>query len=106
LTVSRNFRETVNFSQANNQAESEVIGGLDALVASGDQNAAMVGKAIGQRWTQIVVTSALQEMQTGMMSMQTQFAELQESIEVTAHTMPQLPGMQPETPQLEAHDAA
>ena len=92
---SRNFGETCNFSQHNNQAESEVIGGLDSLVASGDQNAAMVGKAIGQRWTQIVVASALAEMQTGMMSMQSQFAELQQSIEVTANTMPQLQGINP-----------
>jgi len=99
---SRNFREPTNFSQANNQAESDVIGGLDSLVAGGDQNALMVGKAIGQRWTNIVVTSALQEMQTGMMSMQAQFAELQESIEVTANTMPQLPGINPQSPQLEA----
>lgn len=99
---SRNFGETCNFSQHNNQAESDVIGGLDSLVASGDQNAAMVGRAIGQRWNQIVVASALAEMQTGMMSMQQQFSELQASIEVTAQSLPQLPGMNPTAPQLEA----
>jgi len=101
---SQNFGERDHFSQHNNQAESEVIGGLDALVASGDQNAAMVGRAIGQRWNQIVVASALAEMQTGMMQMQSSFAELQASIEVTANTLPQLPGMSPLAPQLEASD--
>jgi hypothetical protein len=99
--TSRNFRERTNFSQANNQAEGDVLGGMDAIVASGDQNALLVGQALGQRWNNLMWTAAIQTMQGGMIQMQQQFDELHTSVTVALDATPQLPGYGMEAPQLE-----
>jgi hypothetical protein len=80
---SQNFREMPNFSQANNQAEDGIIGGMDAIVASGDQNAITIGQALGTRWNQLMWTAALQTMQGGMVTMSNQFEEMHQSVRLT-----------------------
>ncbi len=97
---SQNFGETVNFSQQNNQAEETILTGMDAIVAAGDTNALTVGRALGQRWNNLLWTAALQEMQTGMMQMQSSFEEMHQSVAITLEHTPQLIGS-PTTPQLE-----
>jgi hypothetical protein len=99
--TARNFRETSPFSNQNAQAEGDVLGGMDSLVASGDANAIAVGQALGQRWNQMLLTSALQTMQSGMLQMQTQFDEMHTAIAVPLNTAPQLPGSNLSQPQLE-----
>jgi hypothetical protein len=101
--TSQNFRETSPFSNQNTQAEGDVLGGMDSLVASGDANAIAVGQALGQRWNQMLLTSALQTMQSGMMQMQTQFDEMHTAIAVPLNTAPQLPGTNPQQAQLEGN---
>lgn len=92
---SQNFQESPNFSQANNQAEAGIIGGMDAIVASGDQNAIAIGQALGSRWNQLIWTAALQTMQGGMMTMQEQFSQMHQSVNLTLTDIDpkRLPGM-------------
>lgn len=80
--TSQNFGEVPNFSQANNQAETGILAGMDAIVASGDQNALAIGAALGGRWNNLMWSAALQTMQTGMVAMQAQFEELHSSVTV------------------------
>jgi hypothetical protein len=102
-STSQNFRETTftspNFSNANTQAETEVLSGMDAIVASGDQNAINIGNALGQRWNQLLWASAIQSMQTGMVTMQQQFSELHTSVSLELNSQPQLTGS-PDLPAL------
>ena len=100
---SQKFRETPNFSQVNNQAESNIIGGMDGIVAAGDQNALAVGQALAARHTQIMWTAYLQNMQSGFMQMQNQFEELHASIDVSFSEigLPSLSGISHTPPQLE-----
>ncbi len=100
---SQNFREKVNFSQQNNQAEDTILTGMDAIVAAGDSNALTVGKALGQRWNNLLWTAALTEMQTGMVQMQASFEEMHQSVAISLDYSPQLPGGA--THQLEAGNA-
>jgi hypothetical protein len=106
-----NFRETSrkpphtpNFQNNNNQAEGEMLGGMDAIVQAGDANAIAVGQALGQRWNNLLWTAAIQTMQGGMMQMQQQFEELHTSVSVSLDQQPQLPGSNLSQPQLEADD--
>ena len=100
--TSQNFSEAANFSQANNAAEGDILTGMDAVVASGDQNAIAVGQALGTRWNGLLWTAALQTMQTGMVQMQQQFGELHASVTVGlgAADLPQLTGNTMNTPAL------
>ncbi|NJP10746.1 MAG: helix-turn-helix domain-containing protein [Leptolyngbyaceae cyanobacterium RU_5_1] len=99
---SRNFRETNHFSQQNNQAEATVLNGMDAIVAAGDQNALTVDRTLGQRWNNLLWSAALQEMQVGMVQMQSQFEEMHHSVTVSLNHQPQLPGSTLHQSQLEA----
>jgi hypothetical protein len=74
---------TNSFDHLNNQAEAGVIGGMATIVESGDQNAIQIGQALGQRWNALMWTAALQEMQSGMVTMQTQFEEMHASVQLS-----------------------
>lgn len=91
-----------NFQEINNSAESSIIGGMDAIVASGDQNAVAIGQALGLRWQGLMWSAALQSMQSGMAQMQQSFSELHASVTVGLNSadLPQLPGTHPGTPAL------
>lgn len=94
-----------NFQETNNAAEVSIIGGMDAIVSSGDQNAIAVGQALGMRWNGLMWTAALQSMQSGMAQMQQSFSELHASVTVGLNSadLPQLPGNTPNTPALPDH---
>jgi hypothetical protein len=92
--------QRADFSGADANAEAGIFGGMDAIVQMGDQNALAIGAAIGQRWNQLVWTSALQTMQGGMVQMQQQFEEMHQSVSLTLGT-PQLPGTHPGVARLE-----
>lgn len=101
---SENFREACNFSQQNNHAEAEAMGGMDAIVAAGDQQAAAIGTAIGQRFVQVVWTTALTTMQQGLFDIGGQFSEIHNAIALPLADRPALPGSDPSTPRLEGDD--
>ncbi|UBF28315.1 hypothetical protein K9N68_10790 [Kovacikia minuta CCNUW1] len=92
-----------DFSHADANAEAGIFGGMDSIVQMGDQNAITIGAAIGQRWNQLVWTSALQTMQGGMVQMQQQFEEMHQSVSLTLGT-PQLPGSHPNVARLEGEE--
>jgi hypothetical protein len=102
---SRNEPASENFSEVNQGNGAAGTAGMDALVAAGDQNAIAVGRALGMRWNSLLITSAMQTMQTGMMQMQDQFSQLHESVtvELTPSDLPSLPGNHPGTPALNPH---
>jgi hypothetical protein len=89
-----------NFNVNATQAEASIFGGMDAIVTAGDNNALAIGQALGQRWNQILWTSALQSMQEGMLAMQASFEEMHQSVSITVN-QPQLIGANPQTPRLE-----
>jgi hypothetical protein len=95
-SVNQHRQAPTNFHTANNQAEESILTGMDSIVASGDQNAIALGQALGQRWNNLLWSTALQTMQSGMVTMQTQFEELHASVSVELGTaQPQLPDAGP-----------
>lgn len=101
---SRNFQEAVNFSNANTQAEDESISGMEAIVTSGDNQAAMIGQAMGNRFIQVVRTTALATMQQGFFDIGKEFDEMYSAVALPLSHQPSLPGSSPNVPQLESYD--
>lgn len=95
--TSRNFRETVDFSDANNQAEDSTLNGMEAIVAATDQQAITMGQAVGQRFNNILWVTAIQTMNSGMVQMQ---AQLQRCIMPLLCPSERLPNSQASTPTL------
>lgn len=88
----RSQQRQVDYSTDNAQAEELITGGMSAIVAAGDQNAIAIGQGLGQRWNHLLWTSAIQEMQGGMIQMQQSFTEMHASVTVSLNSQPQLPG--------------
>lgn len=93
---------TPQFNEVNNAAEEGIAGGMDAIVASGDQNALAIGAALGQRWNSLMWTAALQTMQGGMVEMQQQFEELHASVSINLNVPPAINGGSIHAPALAA----
>ena len=102
---SGNAPTSPNFQEANNTAEDSILGGMDAIVASGDQNAMAIGQTLGLRWNQIMWTAALQQMQSGIVQMGQGFSELHASVSIGLNSadLPQLTGTHPGTPAIADH---
>jgi hypothetical protein len=95
-------QQAQNFTATTNQTEEGILSGMDGLVQAGDRNAIQIGQALGQRWNQMVITSALSSMQQGMISFQSQFEELNAGIAFAASPIqPQLTGSDPKAPRLD-----
>ncbi|MBD2462280.1 hypothetical protein H6G89_14625 [Oscillatoria sp. FACHB-1407] len=99
----RQQQKPADFTQQNTEAEAEICDGMSDIVAAGDRNALMMGRSLGKRWNDLMWTAALREMQTGMLTMQSQFNEMHASIATSldADYLPQLTGNHSGTPQLE-----
>jgi hypothetical protein len=102
MSSSRNFQEAVNFSNMNDQAEASALGGMEAIVNASDQQAIAIGQAIGQRFVQVVWTTAIGTMQHGMTQMGQRFDEMHQAVALPLQHSPQLPGSDPTSPRLEA----
>lgn len=89
---SQNFQEAVNFSKATAQAEDGTLSGMEAIVAATDQQAIAMGQAIGQRFNNLMWTTAIQTMSSGMVQMTQQFSEMHEAIALPLRDAPQLLG--------------
>ncbi|MGH3056327.1 MAG: hypothetical protein ACRDL7_15240, partial [Gaiellaceae bacterium] len=60
-----------------------------------------VGQAIGNRFVQVMWTTAIGTMQAGMSQMGHQFSEMHSAIALPLNEAPQLPGMSPNVAQLQ-----
>lgn len=101
---SPNYREASDFSDRNNAAEDEAIGGMESIVASGDNKAVAIGQAMGNRFIQVVRTTALATMQQGFFDIGKEFDEMYSAVALPLNHKPQLPGSDPNVPQLESYE--
>lgn len=72
-----------NFQSFTNQAESNILDGMGAIVEAGDQNAIQLGNALGERWNALMFGAALQRMQSGIVHMQKHLGEMHTSVSLT-----------------------
>lgn len=102
--TSPNYREASDFSDRNDAAEDSTLSGMDALVAANDKQAALVGQAMGSRFIEVMKASAISAMQVGTNQLLQQFSEMGSAIAVPLNHQPQLPGSDPNVPQLESYE--
>ena len=102
--TSQNYREAADFSNANAQAEGDSINGMESIVQASDSKAAAIGQAMGNRFIQVVRTTALATMQAGFFDIGKEFNEMYDAVALPLNHQPSLQGSNPAAPQLESYD--
>ena len=86
----RQAQDSQAFQTSNAKTEGQILDGMGDLVAVGDRNALALGSQLGQRWSGLVMASALQTMQEGLSNVSVQLEELGTAMNCS-FVAPQLP---------------